>query len=485
MRLFGITSFLLLLLSTGCVSPQTISTQPPVETPFMFKANSGEEAEAFRGEFTVPENRSDPNSRELTLRYVRFAATGENPGAPIVYLAGGPGGSGIQTAQWRRFPLFMAMREFGDVIAFEQRGTGESDDTPRCVSDVYIPDDKVVPGEEVVSLLRDSVVQCREFWREQGIDLGGYTTRESAKDLDALRAHLGAEKVTLWGISYGTHLALAAVKEMESRIDKLVFASAEGLDQTVKLPSRTDAYFDRLQTAINTQPAAKAAYPDIKSLMRKVHDKLDREPVMIELQSQSGESADYLLQKQTMQRIASALIADPDRATGLVQIYSAVDAGYYAPVVGILQRFITPGGPLEWNAMSLAMDVASGIDQPRLDRVRQEADTALLGDLLNFPMPHLHGTLADMDLGADFRSAPSTDIPTLLLSGTLDGRTYPESQQEAVSGFTNLSTVTVENAGHNLFMSSPDVTDAIQRFMRGEMTEDETITIALPEFGGN
>ena len=47
-------------------------------------------------------------------------------------IAGGPGGSGISTARGSRFPLFMAMREFGDVIAFDQRGVGQSQGNLRC-----------------------------------------------------------------------------------------------------------------------------------------------------------------------------------------------------------------------------------------------------------------------------------------------------------------------------------------------------------------
>ncbi|MEM9619154.1 MAG: alpha/beta fold hydrolase [Pseudomonadota bacterium] len=482
MKMFGVFGFFSLALIAGCASSGSVSAELPIETAFIFKADSGEETPAFRGEFQAPENRSDPDSRTLTLRYVRFAATGENPGSPIVYLAGGPGGSGIRTAKWRRFPLFMAMREFGDVIAFEQRGTGESDDTPECASDIFIPDNEALPVKEAHARLHRSVVQCRTFWEAQGVDLRGYTTVESARDLDALRAHLGAEKITLWGISYGTHLALAALKEMEPRIDRLVLASAEGLDQTVKLPSRTDAYFGRLQEVIDAQPAAKAAYPDIKELMRRVHAKLEKEPVMLQLETGDGASANYLLQKQTMQRIASGMISDPVRAVALLQMYSAVDAGEYAPAVGILQRFVRPGAPVEWSAMSLAMDVASGIGDERLARVEREAQTGLLGDLLNFPMPQLNGALADMDLGEAFRTAPESEIRALLLTGTLDGRTYPNSQQEAVAGLSNVTTVTVENAGHNLFMSSPAVTEAIQRFMRDEAVSDYTIKIDPPKF---
>ena len=67
-------------------------------------------------------------------------------------------------------------------------------------------------------------------------------------------------------------------------------------------------------------------------------------------------------------------------------------------------------------------------------------------------------------------------------SGTLDGRTYQESQLEAVAGLDNLQTITVVNAGHNLFMTSPEVTAAIERFMRGEPVKSPQITIPLPDF---
>jgi pimeloyl-ACP methyl ester carboxylesterase len=58
----------------------------------------------------------------IELAFVRFKSTAKNPGPPIVYLAGGSGGSGIGAARGSRFPLFMALREIADVIAFDQSG---------------------------------------------------------------------------------------------------------------------------------------------------------------------------------------------------------------------------------------------------------------------------------------------------------------------------------------------------------------------------
>jgi pimeloyl-ACP methyl ester carboxylesterase len=378
----------------------------------------------------------------------------------------------------------MAMRQFGDVIALDQRGTGASADVPRCVSSVKAPDDQAVSDAEYAEVYRRSAEECVRKWRADGVDFTGYTTSESADDIDALRAALGAEKVTLWGISYGTHLAMAAAKQVGGRIDRMVLASAEGLDQTVKLPARTDEYFGRLQAVIDADPEAKAMFPDIKALMRRVHAKLEAEPVRMDLPAEAGPTP-FLLTRRDMQMMASAMIADPENAAMLMQLYLAADHGVYEPVAGVLARFGAPNEPISWSVMSLVMDVASGIDDDRLALVKEQAKTSLLGDYLNFPMPHLKGALGGLDLGEEFREKPVSDVPTLLFSATLDGRTYPESQHEALSGMSDLTVVTVVNAGHNLFMTSPEVTQTIEAFMRGEAVTKTEIVVPPPSFARN
>ena len=443
--------------------PACAAAAPPGETPLVFTPASGEATEAYEGSFAVPENRAEADSRTLTLRYVRFPATGDAAGPPIVYLAGGPGGSGIETARGPRFALFQAMRAFGDVIALDQRGTGASSDLPLCVSSVVIRDAEPASAEVVAAAYRAAALECAGFWEDEGVDLRGYTTAESARDLDALREHLGAERITLWGISYGTHLALAAMREMGPRLDRAILASVEGLGQTVKLPARTDAYVARLQSAVDSQPGAAAAYGDVRAMMRRVHARLDAAPIPLSVAFADGRRGQVLLQTYGLQMITSALIADPEGAAMALSVYRELDSGRTETVSVLLGRFLgRPDAPITLSPMSLAMDVASGIGAERLALVRAQAATSLLADTLNFPMPQLAGALPDLDLGDAFRKAPASDVPTLILSGTLDGRTYPESAREAASGLSAARFVLVEGAGHNLFMTSPEV-EAVER----------------------
>lgn len=470
----------LMLLTAGAAVSEAQTL--PGETEISFAPKAGDPVQAYEGSVTVPENRSHADSRSITLKYVRFPATGETAGAPIVYLSGGPGGSGIQTAKYERFPLFMAMREFGDVIAFDQRGTGASNDLPTCTSSYHISYTEPASDQEVFDKERLAFAECLTFWKDQGVDVYGYTTSESVLDLDALRQHLGAEKIDLWGISYGSHLSLAALQQMDDRIGRVVMTAIEGLDQTVKQPLRGDAYFDRLQAAIDTDPAAKAKYPDVKAMIRRVLSQLEETPLRIDFPTEDGATVPILIQKRDMQKFTSALIADPARAVWILDVYRGLDAGDTTALTALLQRAIDPTDTaISFRPMTYLMDVASGSGPERRAMIEEQAKTALLGQHMNFSL-HLETVDPKLDLGEAFRTAPVSDVPTLVLSGTLDGRTYPESGQEATAGLSQRQTMIVENAGHNLFMMSPEITEVIQDFMRGGDVDGRTLTVDLPEF---
>lgn len=481
-RLFTFFSLTAIAWTTPVYAQPHAGTAHNGERAIVFEATSGESVEAFEGSFEVPENRLAQGSRTLKIKYVRFPATGENSGSPIVYLAGGPGGSGIATAKYDRFPLFMAMREFGDVIAFDQRGTGGSNDLPDCTSSQTVSATEATPDADYFDIQRAAFAECLEFWSEAGIDVRGYTTSQSVQDLNDLRLHLGAQEIDLWGISYGSHLALAALQQMDEHIGRVVITAVEGLDQTVKQPARSDAYFGRLQAAIDTVPEARAKYPNVKALIGRVLARLEAEPLMVQISTRDGETAPYLLQKRTMQQFTAALVSDPARVGFILGVYQSLDEGDTAPIVSLLQRAIDPTDTsVAMRPMTTLMDVASGSGAVRRAMIAKQAETALLGAHLNFSMA-LETVDPTLDLGDEFRVAPVSQVPALLLHGTLDGRTFPESGQEATAGLANRQTVTVTNGGHNLFMLSPEVTATIQAFMRGENVNGQEIVIELPTF---
>ena len=91
------------------------------------------QAPADLEKLTVLEDRSKPAGRTIELAYARLKSTATAPGAPIVYLDGGPGGSGIGLYRVDGYKqTFDALRSVADVILLSQRGTGFS--TPRLVA---------------------------------------------------------------------------------------------------------------------------------------------------------------------------------------------------------------------------------------------------------------------------------------------------------------------------------------------------------------
>lgn len=465
-----LTAVVLLFFALAC-SPSA----QPFET-VTFEPEDAEPVAAEQGAVFVPENRGDPDSRTVPVRFLRFESRAEQPTSPIVYLAGGPGGSGTRAARGRRWAMFDRLRDVADVIILDQRGTGLSDEVPRCNSSVAFPADSATTRERYIRLHRIAAEECLGFWEQEGVDVRGYTTRESAADIEAVRKALGAERVSLLGISYGTHLALATLKHYPERVDRLVFASVEGLDQTVKRPALTDAYVARLQAAIDADSTAARRYPDVRSLVSGVLDRAATDPPRVTVRQRDGTTFDRTLGPFEMRLISGYMISDPGRAASLLRAYADAAEGRF----DFFGYFAD--STISFNGMALAMDLASGISPARLAAVEAEAETALLGDALNFPMPHLRDLVAGLDLGERFRAPVRSDRPALFLSGTLDGRTYPEAHAEVAAGFSRGAIVTIENAGHNLFFSHPDVVEHVAAFFGGAEAEARTLTAPAPSW---
>ena len=463
-----------LLAAASLTLPATAFGQTP--GPLKFRSLKGEEADAERGVFEVPEDRRDPASRRIKLTYVRFASTAAKPGYPIIYLAGGPGGTASGTAMGARFPIFMALREVSDVIAFDQRGTGLSNHIPRRPTTQGPP--PAFTRQGLTAYLREEYQRAWADWTKAGVAMAGYNTNESADDIDDLRKHLGAEKVHLWGISYGTHLGLAVLKRHGDRVDRVALASLEGQDQTVKRPGRIDAYLRRVDALMGTDPAARAAVPDLPALMRRVHARYEAEPARMTVQLR-GAPTEIQVGGFAIQMLAGSFVANPGTLALLPALYRALDAGR----TDVLARYMgTMTGVLGVEGMPETMDLCSGISPRKLAMVRREAKTAVMGDAHNFPMPHLLGAIPGIDLGQGFRAPIRISHRTLLVAGSLDGRTPLEEQAEVAAQFTNKSQVWVENAGHNVFESHPQVQTLLLRFFQGEAIADARLSIPPPKF---
>lgn len=473
---------LFIMLATCWVTTAQAATTIKWE-PYTLTGPEQQVAQGELGYINVPENRTKSSGKQLRLGFVRLPSTAKTPGNPIVYLAGGPGGSATWTARSARFPLFVKLTAIADVIIFDQRGTGLSrNDLQDCdyTPDIALAD--ALTQKNYLTNMQLAISKCAAEWRSAGVDLNGYNTLESAHDIDALREALGVKQVDLWAISYGTHLAFATAKTYPSSIGKMVLASAEGPDDTIKSPALADAQLKRIAHEISLDKKAAQQYPDLLGMMARVHKKYRENPVVIDvINPQTGELVKIGVGELDIQLLtAGALTRDPEVIADLPGFYALLDAGDFSFIGPFFLGFKTQ--LWNFNPMAMAMDAASGISPKRWEKIQQEAKTSLLWRAHNLPFPDINASLAVTDLGDGYREDPKSQIPTLFLSGTLDGRTFTERHKELARGFSNANFVSVVRGGHNLFLSSPEIIKIIEKFLRGEKVSESTVELPPIQF---
>lgn len=464
---------LFLVVAPGFLLSQSLSVEPIFFSP----RNSNDSVAAERCSFRVPVDWSAPTSDSLDLYFVRFSCTGENAGTPIVYLAGGPGGSGTGTASGNRFPLFMKLREVADVIVFDQRGTGLSNVLPDCPYRASFPVDSALDRDDYVRGTTANIRRCLAFYDSSGYDLRHYNTDASAYDLNALRRALGEEQLSLWGISYGSHLAFAYIRLFEQYTDRVVLAALEGPDETVKLPADTERFVRELATRAATNYGHQPVYPNLLEQMQTVHARLKKSPVRAEFTNRRGQPTSVTISNVDLQLlIATNYLRDPEDSAQLPRLYQRLYAGDFsevAEIVWIFKKYVLPG----FRPMAFAMDQMSGMSSARKRLVDSQRNTTLLGSTINFLLPEWMEEVDFPSLPADFRRLPPNNVDALLFSGLLDGRTYYWSGQAIAQSFKNGHHVLVDNAGHNLYMTSPVISDMVWRFFQGKELRINRITL--------
>ena len=177
------------------------------------------------GYVTVLEDRAKPDGRAIELYVVRIR--GPYPlryRDPVIYLAGGPGGSATRRTQWvldqGRF-LWTAR----DLVLFDQRGIGRS--KPRLECAQYRHDyadirDRDLDPDEELKLRVEALLGCKRTLIDQGIDLSTYTSASTAADVADIVSAMGYESFNLYGTSYGTLLALTVMRDFPAGVRSVI-----------------------------------------------------------------------------------------------------------------------------------------------------------------------------------------------------------------------------------------------------------------------
>jgi len=376
----------------------------------------------------------------------------------------------------------MALREIADVIAYDQRGTGYSKPNLGCYEQLALPLDVAPTREAAIKELRDNSRSCAQYWRDiQRVDLTGYNTNESAYDLEDLRKALGVNQISLWSISYGTHLSFAAIRRHPQSIHRAILAGTEGPDHTYKLPSNIQKHLEDLAAVIQADPEVGKEVPDFLGLMKSVFDRLDAKPETVEITDQRTKlKVKVIVNKFVMQYIVANNIGTTVTARFPALFYRASKGDFTNPAQVWLNQSRSEIG----SAMSYMMDCASGQTAARREQIAREAKGMLLEDIFNFPFPDVCTEWNAPDLGDEFRAPLKSDVPVLFISGTLDARTPISNAEEYRKGFSNSTHMIIEGAVHSdpLFLSSPKIKEGMMEFLRGQAVTATKIQAAPMKF---
>ncbi|QDU65202.1 alpha/beta fold hydrolase [Engelhardtia mirabilis] len=464
-------------------SPQASNSFGLELEPYTAFGPGGVELVGERGHFDVPLDHGDPDGPTLELAFVRFPSTNPDPGPPIVFLAGGPGASGIDYCVGPAAGRTLRLLDHGDVIGLDQRGTGQSepdfDAGPQFV--VELDPGRVYTRDEIGVAYAELVGRAADHWREAGFDLAHFNTTQNAADVDALRRALGLEQIVLYGSSYGSHLGLEVLRRHPDGVARALLGKVEGPDQTYKLPSTTQRFLEQLGELVRADPGVAEQMPDLVGTVAKLLTQLEEEPALVEVE-RNGEALRVLVSALDLRTMIAESLGLAFSIVELPAQIAALAAGDWSS----MGDYTLSNRRLEvWSPMAIAMDCASGASKRRAAQIRRERrDPAnLLSDAVNGPYPDLCESCGAGDVGDDFRKGARCEVPVLFVSGTIDARTPPANVEEILEHFPAAVHVICQNAGHEpIEILSREYVDLARAFLDGEAVESVTLELPQPRF---
>lgn len=206
--------------------------------------------------FVRPLDRDDPKGDTVSLAVVKRAATGpasERIGT-LFLNPGGPGQSGLGLSMIVDLLPASVTAAF-DFVTYDPRGIGAS--TPALegrgcnIPKPTRPETGKVDWAKVLDARQQQVARANQRCLDANEDLVEHAgTVDGAHDLDALRAAVGDDKITYWGISYGTLLGSTYAQLFPDRVRAMVFdgnmdpqTTLAGITEGAVAPDDSIAFF--------------------------------------------------------------------------------------------------------------------------------------------------------------------------------------------------------------------------------------------------
>ncbi|HEX8033900.1 MAG TPA: alpha/beta fold hydrolase [Ktedonobacterales bacterium] len=255
--------------------------------PFTLSTTFVQGKNVFCGNLIVPEDRANARSPMIQVAVARFKTPSAHPASdPIIFLQGGPGGRIIEDVAGIIIGGKLGLTaQFGnhDVILVDQRGTGYSHPSLQCPEVVnlqYLTDQKLT-AQQQTDMQNDGLKTCRAHLASQGVNPGAYTTLSDAADIHDLIQTLGFAQVDLYGVSYGTRLALEVMRAYPQHVRSVILDSTVPAQSRLitSIPASTARVFKALFDGCAADATCNAKYPQLGSVFYSLVTSLNAQPL--------------------------------------------------------------------------------------------------------------------------------------------------------------------------------------------------------------
>lgn len=391
---------------------------------------------------TVPENPAEPDGRQVELAIARLKTlSGDADTPPLVFIAGGPGQSALET-----FPgvaaAFEEIRRERDILLIDQRGTGQS-------NPLQCPE--LEKGSEAASFnaaaVREAAAECV---RSLDADLRYYTTIDAVRDLEAVRQALGYEQLALYGISYGTRVAQEYLRRYPERVDAVILDGVAVPGETLGPEIAADAQralelmFARCEASEN----CNERFPRLAERFADLRTELTREPLSVELRDPfTGERTEMRLTWPRAAALLRMYSYAPETVALLPLLIAQADAGDWQGFAGNVLALERKSESLLYIGMHNS--VICSEDAPWFPAAKVD-EPAYLGTLTTELIGAMCAVWPTRELPPDLRAPVTSEVPVLLLSGEADPVTPPENGAEVARHLANARHLVAPGQGHGV-----------------------------------
>jgi pimeloyl-ACP methyl ester carboxylesterase len=414
------------------------------------------------GFLTVPEDHSKPTGKTIKLAIATLKSARANTNPPLVYLAGGPGGGAIEGIEGFTSAIFPDRRiaEGRDIIFIDQRGTGFSEPSLKCpeVSAVELKYLSQAYDKQAEQAILAAYTQCRNRLTKEGVNLGLYNSAQNAADIEAMRLALKLDKLDLYGVSYGSRLALTIMRDFPQGIRSVIITSILPLqadiasEQGTSFNNSLEEFFKACEADAN----CKRKTPTLRDDFEKAYNQLKAKPLTIPATNLVDNSKIdlYLDGDVFLTAVYYALFVGVLFLPQLPAIINAASKGSYDAIGFLFGALILP----TLNSVSTGM-----FNSTQCTEEYSFSDPARVKAAYQNLIPPIKEAGAD-DFDSAFaicslwnvpkapaleNQAVKSDIPTLIINGKYDPITPPKYGEEAAKTLSKSTVVTLPNTGHD------------------------------------